>query len=893
MVIVTGKPGTGKSAIVQHIALKYRKKGWTVKPVKRVEEIVNAISIVKGYKDKLFFVFNDPLGKQSIDIILYHSWKNGLETLASRFKSVGRVKLIMSCQTSIFSDNKAKGIFGDKSNVIDIKSHECNLSNEEKHQIFNKYTCDSFDVNLSKIFDEVVKIEEYFPLLCKLYTSNDSYQKRGRIFFEEPVKVIEEEIERYNKTNKQAYCGLFLLVVFNNDFCVKNLAKNDIFKTKFERALKLCGLKKKTTPDMIENSLKSLLGFFVKKIDTTYQFYHDFVMNITTVVFGNIFPNDIIKYADTGLIRRRIRLHNRNKDNDPFAIYINDKHIDNLGQRFFSETFGEHLLDVVLNPCLRNEKVMEAFLKNLNDNPENLHLLLENKTVQTKTQQLRCTFTSRNCHLSKLSFVEIENVSPLFALIAFCHTDLARYCLEFLQKLQIDNTSYSLFSAVCSNGSIDLFKSYFRDFAGEFLTKKWGNLYPIHIVSLFHNVDILKELIEFGADMNLKTDDDDKWTPLMLAAGNDNGGINENDELSKDRRDETVQFLLNNGADINLCNKNGYSPLYLACFDGHHSTVEILLKNRANINSCSKNKTSPLYIACLNGHEYTAELLLSNGSDINSNTKDGTSPLIAACFQGHDNIVHLLLKRGANVNSCDKDGVGPFFIACQNGHESTVQLLLKNEAEINSCTKTGASPLLIASQKGHYSTVELLLNNRADFNLCKKNGTGPLLIACQNGHKHIAELLLNNGVDIDLCRKDGTSPLFKACQKGHYDTVKLLLTNGANVNLCFDNENNRFLQNKETCKNLKQKGGLSPLYVAFFERHNKIVQLLQNSHADDSLIYGCGGGCPDVEWNDKDNCTIQFLLRKDNIMNNINEPDSFFSLFVFHQIERGLRVLEY
>lgn len=245
MVIVTGKPGTGKSAIVQHIALKYRKKGWTVKPVKRVEEIVNAISIVKGYKDKLFFVFNDPLGKQSIDIILYHSWKNGFETLASRFKSVGRVKLIMSCQTSIFSDNKAKGIFGDKSNVIDIKSHECNLSNEEKHQIFNKYTCDSFDVNLSKIFDEVVKIEEYFPLLCKLYTSNDSYQKTGRIFFEEPVKVIEEEIERYNKTNKQAYCGLFLLVVFNNDFCVKNLAKNDIFKTKFERALKLCGLKKK------------------------------------------------------------------------------------------------------------------------------------------------------------------------------------------------------------------------------------------------------------------------------------------------------------------------------------------------------------------------------------------------------------------------------------------------------------------------------------------------------------------------------------------------------------------------------------------------------------------------------------------------------------------------
>ena len=37
LVIVAGHSGCGKTAIVQHIALKYRKNGWVVKPVDAVE----------------------------------------------------------------------------------------------------------------------------------------------------------------------------------------------------------------------------------------------------------------------------------------------------------------------------------------------------------------------------------------------------------------------------------------------------------------------------------------------------------------------------------------------------------------------------------------------------------------------------------------------------------------------------------------------------------------------------------------------------------------------------------------------------------------------------------------------------------------------------------------
>ena len=39
LVIVAGHSGCGKTAIVQHIALKYRENGWVVKPVDDVDEI--------------------------------------------------------------------------------------------------------------------------------------------------------------------------------------------------------------------------------------------------------------------------------------------------------------------------------------------------------------------------------------------------------------------------------------------------------------------------------------------------------------------------------------------------------------------------------------------------------------------------------------------------------------------------------------------------------------------------------------------------------------------------------------------------------------------------------------------------------------------------------------
>lgn len=76
-VIVTGHTGSGKSAIVHHIALKYKSQGWNVKPVRTVMEMIQTInSPTNIITRKVLFVFDDPIGKESFEEMEYTTWKN-------------------------------------------------------------------------------------------------------------------------------------------------------------------------------------------------------------------------------------------------------------------------------------------------------------------------------------------------------------------------------------------------------------------------------------------------------------------------------------------------------------------------------------------------------------------------------------------------------------------------------------------------------------------------------------------------------------------------------------------------------------------------------------------------------------------------------------------------
>ncbi|XP_065925462.1 uncharacterized protein [Magallana gigas] len=637
--------------------------------------------------------------------------------------------------------------------------------------------------------------EEYFPLLCKLYFSDKNNQTIGPRFFKEPFNVCQEQIRNFRNDSKkecnEKYCALVLLVLCNNQLCVEDIPEKDCLKEKFELALKLCGMMANTASHIIGDALKTLEGFFVKKIEDTYYFYHDFVMEVTTYVFGTDYPRETIQYADIGFLRRRVNLKssndNRKEEVHIFTIYLSDKYVSDLADRLFKDVFGDRLLDVVLNPCMRNEKVATCFIQKLKDNPEKLHNLLAAKKFHMKFRKQEHYEELKQLFGSKLGFLYYEDEAHILsAIIVFCHTNVSKHCLETLQRMRHSLKDTSLFSAVCCNGSIDLFNVFPKEQIKWFLVKKWGQYNPIHIVSLFHNHEILRELIQVRNNVNLKTNGRYGYTPLMLAVCNTDTSEHKNKETRNQSIDITVELLLTHGADINIGDPFLGTPIHLASCVGSNHTVEFLLEKGADINSCDTNKETPLHKASGKGRESTVQLLLKKGADINSCDKNRETPLHKASESGRESTVQLLLEKGADIHSCDTNKETPLHKASQWGHNSTVQLLLEKGADVNSCDLNKETPLDKASRRGHERTVQLLLDKGADINSCDTNKESPLHKAIKKGHESTVQLVLDKGANIYSCDKNKETPLHKAGERGRESesTVQLLLKKGANINSC-------------------------------------------------------------------------------------------------------------
>jgi ankyrin repeat protein len=65
------------------------------------------------------------------------------------------------------------------------------------------------------------------------------------------------------------------------------------------------------------------------------------------------------------------------------------------------------------------------------------------------------------------------------------------------------------------------------------------------------------------------------------------------------------------------------TSLFVAAQEGHVETVEVLLNFGANNEATIKHGYSPLYVAARNGKASTAKLLLERGAKINSVGADG------------------------------------------------------------------------------------------------------------------------------------------------------------------------------------------------------------------------------------------------------------------------------
>jgi ankyrin repeat protein len=142
------------------------------------------------------------------------------------------------------------------------------------------------------------------------------------------------------------------------------------------------------------------------------------------------------------------------------------------------------------------------------------------------------------------------------------------------------------------------------------------------------------------------------WTPLHQAAIDGNL--------------EQAQNFLDRGADVNVKNNNGWTPLYCAAMKNDENSkaiINLLLDKGADVNAADMEGWTPLHIAAAYNSKELVLLFLDRGANVNVKHNNGWTPLYYAAGNGYKEIVQLLLEKGAKVNAADNNGLKPLHVA--------------------------------------------------------------------------------------------------------------------------------------------------------------------------------------------------------------------------------------
>ncbi|XP_055954510.1 putative ankyrin repeat protein RF_0381 [Patella vulgata] len=285
-------------------------------------------------------------------------------------------------------------------------------------------------------------------------------------------------------------------------------------------------------------------------------------------------------------------------------------------------------------------------------------------------------------------------------------------------------------------------------------------------------LDCVQLLVESGADVNLE--DIDGKTPIQLAA--ERGMVT------------TVIYLAERGAEINIGSHQGTLFHCLAesghMSDSYDECVQLLITKGVDINKLNLSNKTPLYLAVCKENEEMVKSLIKSGCDVNIKVGD-ESVLMTSIRRRRKTISEILIQAECDVNTPDKNGVTPLMECIQTDNQVLVKQLIDHGAFVNAKDNKGCFVLeylrFYYHQKGRSSsadTVKIMIDAGADIHKCNK-----LLCTAINAEDYeSASMLIEHGINVNTVGGNGDNPLALASEKVKLELVKLLTTKDCDIN---------------------------------------------------------------------------------------------------------------
>ncbi|TGM09707.1 ankyrin repeat domain-containing protein [Leptospira barantonii] len=300
---------------------------------------------------------------------------------------------------------------------------------------------------------------------------------------------------------------------------------------------------------------------------------------------------------------------------------------------------------------------------------------------------------------------------------------------------------------------------------------------------------------------------------------------------------ESIELLLEAGADPDETNARGETPLLTSLDQGNEDLIRIFLEAGADSGKKDFSGNTPLTKAVSTGNLEIVEMVFENENstpDLEERNGEGYSPLLLAVDLGHLSIVEYLLEQDADFLKKNSEGRTILHLtALHNDYEILDLFLEKEETKsiLENRDADGNTALLLAASHDGVECLEKLLNIGADFLKVNASGKTGLEEAERQKYHHVSKIL----------KKVLTERFFEAAKHGEDDLCKTVLRLGISPN-AIDAEGNTplhiavvhdristatLLLSLNASQFLKNLEGKSPLDIAKEETKEELILLLE------------------------------------------------------------------